>query len=90
MTWQRRLADMILAGGAIAALGSCSSTGSGGVGCCNANGDPCCEYKHCGGPLTPECACQMDGGTWNATVSEAGVYGGTCGPASPSDANASD
>jgi hypothetical protein len=37
--------------------------------CCNANGDPCCQYLQCGAPLTAACsqelACQTDGGTWS-------------------------
>jgi hypothetical protein len=49
MTWQRRLAEMVLAGGTIAAAGACSTSSSnqGPNFCCNANGDPCCEYKNC-------------------------------------------
>jgi hypothetical protein len=47
-----------------------------GGGCCNANGDPCCEYLHCGGSLTPECseemACQAEGGTFVYLTNDAG------------------
>jgi hypothetical protein len=39
-----------------------------GIFCCNANGDPCCQYLHCGGALTADClvemACEADGGTY--------------------------
>ncbi len=43
--------------------------------CCNLVADPCCQYLHCGGALTPACtselACQADGGTWE-------IGGSTC------------
>lgn len=62
---------MILAGGTLATAACTSGSSSTPGGCCNANGDPCCEYKYCGGALTQECsqemACEADGGTWDYT-----------------------
>jgi hypothetical protein len=80
MSWEARWRDMILAGGAVLAA-ACSSTsqpGSPGPNfCCNANGDPCCQYLNCGGSLTPACsekmACEADGGTWNYGTDGCGV-----------------
>jgi hypothetical protein len=109
MNWERRLREMVLAGGSLTAAcssaastpgdaasdsaasgetsssssgasdalsaaetssGSSSGGSSGGPNfCCNANGDPCCEYLHCDAAITPQCsaelACQADGGTYN-------------------------
>jgi hypothetical protein len=69
-SWERRLLDVLLAGGAIAVAGcSSSSSGTGIDECCNANPDPCCPSLSCGAEQTPECkqelACQADGGTWD-------------------------
>ena len=73
-----------------------SSSDDGGnppFGCCNANGDPCCSYQHCGGPMTPACACELEGGVPDyqtggdvACVYDAGITGDGGDAASP-DAN---
>jgi hypothetical protein len=59
MTWERRLREMVLAGGALAAT-ACSDNAATSVDaadvfaeCCNANSDPCCPMAYCtpgGGP----------------------------------------
>jgi hypothetical protein len=73
MSWEQRLRDMVLAGGAgaLAAIGCSGSSGagidSGGAGvdsgsinfCCNANSDPCCRSQSCGEPVTTECTMKM-------------------------------
>jgi len=41
--------------------------------CCNASSDPCCMFEYCGASLTPDCACELDGGTWNYSAN-----GGAC------------
>jgi|CZKU01.1.fsa_nt_gi hypothetical protein len=95
MSWEGRWRELVLARGAVA-VAACTSTRS-GVPCCNANGDPCCEYQYCGAPLTPACsqkmACEADGGTWDygypndleptacAFPSEAGLPDGPAGDA---------
>jgi hypothetical protein len=70
MDWERRFREMIVAGGALAVAG-CSNGGTrasddGGIqdigGCCNAVSDPCCAVDYCGAPMTPECACEKQGG----------------------------
>ena len=68
MNWEVRLAQMILAGGALATA-ACSSSGSGGVSfCCNASSDPCCT---CDGVAEnpPACqqklACEAEGGSFD-------------------------
>jgi hypothetical protein len=79
MAWRERLRDLILAGGAFAVTGGCSSgalvgngprdAAIGQPGCGNANADPCI----CGRPeasvaaamaCAEEMACQARGGTW--------------------------
>jgi hypothetical protein len=80
MSWEQRLREMVLAGGALAAAGcsdnsgsvsdaSVSDAGNPSIFCCNASPDPCCIYLHCGGPITAICneemACEAEGGTWN-------------------------
>jgi hypothetical protein len=86
-SWQRRLRDLVLAGGAVAAASACSSDGllggAGGTSCCNANPDPCCPVLYCGAPMTPACSCQQDGGSWDYSRS-------TCGPAQAPDAGSAD
>lgn len=116
LTWKRRLRDLLLAGGRLAAL-ACSNSGSGGTGgtggtagssgtggvagsggsgirphtncecdsggptyCCNASPDPCCDYTACGTPMSPACACKLDGGVYTSTYG-----GGTCAPDAGSD-----
>ena len=68
MNWERRLRDMVLAGGAFAVAG-CSSSPEGGVPCGNANPDPCI----CGRPevssvdrlaCDEQQDCEADGGTY--------------------------
>jgi len=92
MSWEQRLRDMVLAGGAgaLAAIGCADSSGagvdSGSVDfCCNANADPCCRSQSCGAPVTTECtvkmACESDGGTWDY---------GTQGCGHPQDGGMSD
>jgi hypothetical protein len=64
--------------------------------CCNVNPDPCCQYLHCGGPLTAMCseemACQADGGTFDpftTTQPDGSIVYPSCsfeaGPDAPSD-----
>ena len=72
MSWKRRLSEMMLAGGAVGlCVGydeGCTSS-SDTVGCCNANGDPCCPVDYCGAPMSPECqaekSCQAAGGEYS-------------------------
>ena len=75
MSWERRLREMILAGGTFVAAG-CGKTqpqsGPPGEFCCNANSDPCCEVNYCGAPMTPACACARDGGTWDYALPDGG------------------
>jgi hypothetical protein len=55
VSWERRLRDMILAGGALTAVacGSSSSTRTSvPEHCCNAGGDPCCSLQ-CLGAADP-------------------------------------
>jgi hypothetical protein len=93
MTWERRLRDMILAGGVTtltaAACGSSSGSSSPGP-CCNINPDPCCLHDYCGAPMTPACAaeraCAIDGGTAQPNGSGGFVcspHGGSPGPPGP-------
>ena len=73
--------------GSASGAGSGNASGSNGVStgssfCCNANQDPCCYFVHCGGSMTPACACTSDGGTWSYS-------GATCSfshDAGPADA----
>jgi hypothetical protein len=75
VSWERRLRDMVLAGGALAAA-ACSdssqsqNTPTGPTFCCNANPDPCCPYLHCGEPLNAACACKLDGGVLSSNSGE--------------------
>ena len=73
-SWERRLRDMLIAGGALAIAGCPGSTDDSAFDstdasvdgpnfCCNANGDPCCTFEHCGAPMNAACACKLDGGT---------------------------
>ncbi len=70
MNWAKRLRDMLLAGGAVAAAACNGSTaspadaspsdappnpGPESGGCCNASPDPCC-YLACSGGLGPDAA----------------------------------
>jgi hypothetical protein len=80
MAWHRRLRDLILAGGAFAVTGGCSSASlsSGkdagqdvfiGGGCGNANPDPCiCGRPEASAAAAMECAgeiaCQAQGRVW--------------------------
>lgn len=65
MSWQRRLVELIAAGGALASSAGCSDGGQ-GFPCGNASPDPCiCDRT----PLTsPQCvaeqACRDHGGEW--------------------------
>jgi hypothetical protein len=52
--------------------------GSSGGACCNANGDPCCEFLYCGGSMDPICACELDGGTSEYTPGNEGGTIVTC------------
>jgi len=89
---------MILAGGAVAVVACSSSSGNPAYGppsfCCNANGDPCCEYKYCGGPLTAECTakmgCEAEGGTWSYLSPPDCVFGSDAGTDAPPDNEPSD
>ena len=66
MGWESRWRELVLAGGAVLVAG-CNTSSCGG--CCNANGDPCCQEKFCGAPMTPVCAqeiaCEAEGGIFN-------------------------
>jgi hypothetical protein len=58
MTWERRLRDMILAGGALTAIACGSSSSSPNsdspvIPCCNGGGDPCCSLS-CLGAADPD------------------------------------
>ena len=73
MTWERRLRELFIAGGAAAALGCSSSTTDGNVPCGNANPDPCI----CGRPQSSpeeaalcdqETACKEAGGVFDPTT----------------------
>jgi hypothetical protein len=82
MAWRGRLRDLILAGGAFAATSGCSGTPLssakdaaqdfvfvGGVGCGNANPDPCiCERPEASAAAAMDCeaeiACQAQGRVW--------------------------
>ncbi len=93
MSWQRRLREMLLAGGSLA-VAACSkvqsqsdaSTDAANViptgECCNVNPDPCCEVVNCGAAMTAACSCQMEGGTWNPGAAVDG--GPICEPPNPS------
>ncbi len=71
MSWKHRVRDLVLAGGTLTAI-ACSNRDFGGA-CCNANGDPCCASQHCGAAVTPDCTCQMNGGTWNYSAGGGGA-----------------
>jgi hypothetical protein len=89
MSWQRRLQEIALAGGAIT-LGSCSILGDDGgfhAPCGNANPDPCI----CGRPerdpgakilCDQKMACEAQGGTWTPfpapAVTDAGTGATNC------------
>ena len=86
MNWQRRLVELVCAGGALAA---CTHRG---IPCGNADPDPCI----CGRspPDTPQCRaesqCEDDGGYWQIDLVQAGSAGieGECViPGSPLDAS---
>jgi hypothetical protein len=51
--------------------------------CCNASPDPCCPYVNCGQPMSPACACQSDGGSFEYTQG-----GGVCSFADAASADA--
>jgi hypothetical protein len=53
MSWERRLRDLILAGGALSAIACGALEKSSGDTCCNANGDPCCPIAYCSGGVGP-------------------------------------
>jgi hypothetical protein len=91
MTWQRRILELVCAGGTYTALAGCP--GGFPVPCGNANPDPCICGRN--PPDSPECraetACQDEGGTWypygERTVLDAGsgvtgqcVFPGDPGP----------
>lgn len=38
--------------------------------CCNGSVDPCCEYLHCGGGLTPECIAELDAASPDAPAGD--------------------
>jgi hypothetical protein len=75
-------------------------TGVVGGGCCNANGDPCCEFMYCDAAISSQCvqemACQADGGVWNLDYPESCSFGdggapdggeaGVAGDGAPGDA----
>ncbi len=76
--WERRLREMVLAGGALAAAACADNVGTaadaahsfGGDACCNASPDPCCQVLSCGEPMTAACACQMEGGTPSYSIAD--------------------
>lgn len=96
MNWERRLRDIVLASGSLAA--ACGSNANGGLNfCCNAARDPCCTYLHCGAPITPECsaelACQVEGGTYTfpgCSFPGDAPSGDGDAEGAPGDANAAD
>lgn len=85
MSWQRRLQEIALAGGAIA-LGGCADAPSATVPCGNANPDPCI----CGRPdkdpvakmlCDEKMACEAEGGVWQGSgpvIPDAGAGGPDC------------
>jgi hypothetical protein len=90
LSWEQRLREIVLAGGAIAAAACADNAGTstdaahtfGGDACCNGSPDPCCQVLGCGEPMTAACACQMDGGTPNYSVDGSdSVFLGTNSPA---------
>jgi hypothetical protein len=97
MSWERRLREMVLAGGALAATACADNAMNNGVNfCCNANADPCCRYLNCGGPMTTECsqeiACQ-ESGAWDpiskrCSLSQDAGQSDAVSDAAPSDAGA--
>ena len=62
MTWQRRLIELVCAGGALTAIPACGIPG--GVPCGNANPDPCiCGRMPADSPTCKaEAACEHEGG----------------------------
>jgi hypothetical protein len=77
MTWERRLRDMILAGGALSAVacGSSSSDSNSYFECCNATRDPCCSLGYCPGGVGPHdpryLACEQG---WTECEAMQGAY----------------
>lgn len=64
MSWQKRLAELVAAGGALASLSGCPAIVPGGCG--NANPDPCvCNRMP---ETSPQCvaekSCEDNGGHW--------------------------
>lgn len=67
MSWQRRLVELLAAGGTLAAS-ACNTGGSGGGPCTNGGWDPClCEHLPASGPqCVEEKSCRDHGGYWTA------------------------
>jgi len=89
MDWERRLREMIFAGGALVAT-ACSNgqvvpeeagTPPDQAGCCNANSDPCCPVDYCGASMNPQCACEREGEVYDVVTA-------TCAP--PTSLNGGD
>jgi len=73
MSWQRRLAELVAAGGAVASLAGCN-IGGGGGGCGNGNPDPCiCNRMPADSPeCVAEAKCKSSGGFWDIGPSPIG------------------
>jgi hypothetical protein len=68
MNWEQRLRDLVLAGGAVAAVACVDGSGAAGdsgadgnvdagfSSWCNGGSDPCCPSLYCGLPVSPACA----------------------------------
>jgi hypothetical protein len=75
VSWRRRLAELLAAGGALA--------GCSGTPCGNANPDPCIcgRMPESTAQCTAENSCRGDGGVWNVfsdASSDAGTVRGVC------------
>jgi hypothetical protein len=73
MSWQARLRNIVLAGGAVACREGATGPGTNGGAVCNANPDPCCQLQlqpvDANTPMALECAaakaCRASGGAWS-------------------------
>ena len=77
MSWQRRLAELVCAGGALASQAGCLPVGGGGCG--NANPDPCvCNRTPADSPqCVAETTCRDNGGAWDFDTARppTGIWG---------------
>lgn len=82
VSWEARLRDLILAGGAVV-VGAAACSIEASTPCCNLSPDPCCAHDHCGGPITVDClgarSCEAQGGTFGGVYYPSpGVMATTC------------